>query len=294
MNRTSIVRVFGMATIPFEELGHFRRIEADLGAGLRGRFIVDTGIGMSVISPSLAQRWGLAPSGKTYVGQRMSGQSIEVPLADLPGFSIGAEVIAPTEAGVFDLGSDGDVDGILGLDVLGALPLTIDPARKSLVLGDELRDAQDVVVPVRVHRDGPAVDMWVDLILPDGTLVEVEIDTGSAATILNDTMLAACGAAGTEPIRVLEGVDETGHSYVRRFIELRESLHLAADPRAIQQAPTVMFQDIAIPGLIGTDFLDQWVQTYDTRDGTLRLRPIDDSTISTAQHPSLESVPANP
>lgn len=40
-------------------------------------------------------------------------------------------------------------------------------------------------------------------------------------------------------------------------------MHLLGASETVQQGPRVMFQDIVLDGLVGTDYLDRFVTTYD-------------------------------
>jgi Aspartyl protease len=59
--------------VPFEYLAHFTTVPVTLG-NITTRFIFDTGIGVNLISESLAARVGCEPDGSSYTGRRMSGQ----------------------------------------------------------------------------------------------------------------------------------------------------------------------------------------------------------------------------
>lgn len=262
--------------ISFNRVGHFLRISVGLADGVTGRFLVDTGIGITVVHPSLADRLGLSSAGRDYLAHRMSGQEVRVPLLRAPRMDIAGEVVAGSVVGVGDFGNpDGEngFDGILGLDLLGEGPLTVDPFASVIRLGAPSPDPEtSTVVPVRVNRDGPAVDMHTELRLPDGRVIEVEVDTGSGATILDTRFMAACRVDGhEEDARTEEGTDETAHRFVRRFVSIPGALALPSAPATAHEQPTIMFQDIELEGLIGTDFLDRFVQTYDTRNSTITL-----------------------
>ena len=70
--------------IPFDRIGHFVRIALGLSDSVSGRFLVDTGIGITVVHPSLVDRAGLQSTGQDYVGRRMSGQEVRIPLVRAP------------------------------------------------------------------------------------------------------------------------------------------------------------------------------------------------------------------
>lgn len=275
-----------MIEIPCDRVGHFVRIPVGLPDGSSARFLVDTGIGITVVSTAFMRRLGLSPSGRSFTGHRMSGQAVEVPLVELPSLELrslspaagsGGFAVVSGVAGVADLGATdgpGGFDGILGLDMLGELVLTVDPFRSLIGVGGPpaVSGQAKVEVPVRLHREGPAIDIRADLRLPDDTVIEVEVDTGSAATILADRWMGACAVEGSErSTRTEEGADETGHHYVRRFIPIEGAIAIAGAPQTELREPTVMFQEILLDGLVGTDFLDRYVQTYDTTRGVMTL-----------------------
>jgi hypothetical protein len=97
--------------------------------------------------------------------------------------------VAGLRAGRIDVSrADGEdfFDGILGLDAFADTTLTVDPASRQIVIGDEQADGLgDLVVPVDVDRDGPAVSMFAGVSLPSGRVVRAEVDTGSRALILD-------------------------------------------------------------------------------------------------------------
>jgi predicted aspartyl protease len=264
-----------MIEIPFDRVGHLVRIAGELPGGRPARFLVDTGIGISLVHPSVVDRAGLQLTGEEFTGRRMSGQEVRSPLAALPVLRIGDHTVTESVVAVAALGAvDGahGFDGILGLDLLGELPLTVDPFAQVIRLGVPAADER-TVVPVRVQRDGRSVELHAELRLPDGQVVDVEIDTGSGATILDSRYLEACSVDLTaDGVRTVEGMDETGHQFVRHFVRIPGPLSLDAAPDATRhEQPTVMFQDLGLDGLIGTDFLDRFVQTYDTGKATLSL-----------------------
>jgi hypothetical protein len=117
------------------------------------------------------------------------------------------------------------------------------------------------------------VDWSVDLVLPSGRTVRVEVDTGSAALILDTAYLADFGLrVDDQAVEVTTGTDETGFEWTRRWAQVAGSVHLAGAPETAMEGPRVMFQDIVLDGLVGTDFLDRFVTTYDLARGRLVLR----------------------
>jgi predicted aspartyl protease len=72
-----------MSTVPFDRVAHLVRVPVRLGGdGLH--FLVDTGIGVTVVSERLARRTDVDRLDESFAGRRMSGQLVEAPLVRLP------------------------------------------------------------------------------------------------------------------------------------------------------------------------------------------------------------------
>ncbi|MGA8247015.1 MAG: retropepsin-like aspartic protease [Nocardioides sp.] len=262
-------------TLSYEPVDHFVRVAATLG-GRPGRFLVDSGIGLTVVATSTAESVGAVALERTFTGRRMSGQEVSVPLVRLPVLEVAGLAFRDHLAGVVDLGpTDGDrgFDGVLGLDLFVDLALTVDPDARTVTLAEAAPDGLDV--PVEVERDGPSVATYTRLVLPSGRVVRVEVDTGSGSLILDDVLMSDCDvepeAAG---IDVRTGTDETGHEYVRRFVTIAGSVQIDGVPATAQARPRVQFQRIRYDGLVGTDFLNRFRQTFDVRGSRLVLEPL--------------------
>lgn len=205
----------------------------------------------------------------------MSGQEITAPLAHLPSLTIGGHVVENAVVGVFDLGpthGESGFDGILGLDLLHEIVVRVDPSTRSLLLQPNLALASgDIEIPIRVHRVGPSVTLFARLRLPSGRAAEVEIDTGSGCLILDSGFMADCGVATEDVNETLRGTDETGHCYSRTFAATRGVVRFADAPAAGQQDPRRMFQRIVHDGLLGSEFLDRFVYSFDVRGSRLVL-----------------------
>ena len=71
-----------------------------------------------------------------------------------------------------------------------------------------------------------------------------------------------------------EGVDETGHAYVRYDARLPGAVHLAAAPETAQVGPRVIFQEIVHDGLVGADFLYRYRFSFDLAGERMVLGPL--------------------
>lgn len=257
-----------------DRVGHFTRIPVTVGKN-PCRFLFDTGIGVNIVSPRLAERLGLASVGGTFAGQRMSGQWVEAQLVYLPPVTVGDRVLLDQVAGVVDLGpeeGDGGFSGILGLSAFDGVPVTVDPGSSTLALGDP--GPADIRVPLEVRRHGPSTDAYAELVLPGGQTICAEVDTGSGCLILDVAYLDRGDVSTLGQLETAEGVDETGFAWVRRIGRLKGDIQLAAVWQSRQADPRVLFQDIIHDGLIGAEYLDRFRYTVDVRGQQLLLMPL--------------------
>jgi len=250
--------------VPFERIAHLVVVPVELN-GVEARFVVDSGIGFTIVRDTFD---GCLPSGETFTGERMSGQEVTVPLGVAPSLRFGELARLGVEVGLLDMGGFPDelaeVDGFLSLAFFAETPFTVDYPRGRVVVG---APAEGVALRCRVERDGPAVAMHLPLTLPDGREIEVEVDMGSDALILDERFLEL--AAGE--LRRVDGTDETGHRYTRRFARLPGRIHPTAAPQLAQDDPDAMFQAIIYDGLLGTGYLQRFAVTFDVAAETIRL-----------------------
>jgi hypothetical protein len=263
-------------TVPLERYAHLVQLRAGL-AGDEQTFLVDTGIGVTVVSSALAARADVEPLGATYAGRRMSGQVVEAPLVRLPRLAVGDHEVEGHVAAVADLGAD--FDGILGPAYFGDRVVTTDVAAGTFTVHEPGARVDGLEVPLEVHLDEhphvQSADPFVELVLPSGRTVLVEVDTGSDRLILDTRYLAECGLSVTdERVSTRKGVDETGFAYTRHDATLPGAVHLAAAPATAQDSPRVMFQEIVHDGLVGSEFLYRYRFSFDLAGERLVLGPL--------------------
>jgi hypothetical protein len=261
-----------MDSVAFDKVAHLVRVPVRLGDD-ELHFLVDTGIGVTVVNERLSTRPDVEVLAETYAGRRMSGQLVEAPLVRLPTLAVGGYAVDGQVAASVDLG-DG-FDGILGPAYFADRIVTTDPAAGTFTIHDDDEPVDGVEVPVEIHRDGPSVDPFVELVLPSGRTVLVEVDTGSDRLILDSGFMAECGLEpGGAGVSTREGVDETGHPYVRHDATLAGAVHLKAAPETVQDSPTVIFQEIIHDGLLGSEYLYRYRFSFDLAGARLLLAPL--------------------
>jgi hypothetical protein len=174
--------------------------------------------------------------------------------------------------GLFDLTAWAGLEGIEGLISLTAFrttPVTVDYPVGTLIVEDEAsltaRADHGQPVSIDVERDGPySTDIFLALDLPRGPLIKVSVDTGSDSLTLNAALAEQAGIGLHAPTtRKHDGRDETGNQFTRYFATLAGDISLTGAPSFRQPNPEVMLQEIIYDGLIGDQFLRNFVTTYD-------------------------------
>ncbi|MFN8550766.1 MAG: hypothetical protein U0103_04695 [Candidatus Obscuribacterales bacterium] len=83
----------------------------------------------------------------------------------------------------------------------------------------------------------------VTVVLKRRSYARVEVDTGSGALILDERYMRELGVfKDSMDVKKVEGIDETGHSYVRYFTKLPEDVFLAQSRLFTQKKPKVQFR----------------------------------------------------
>jgi hypothetical protein len=240
-------------------------------AGAEARFVFDTGIGVTLISQSLADRVGCRPDGSVFTGRRMSGHPVTIPMGPLNSLAAGERQWCDMPVGILDMqamaGLDG-IDGFVSLTCFRDTAVTVDYPAGCFVMEDPAsladRAAAGTPVSVEVRRDGWSTDLMLGIDLPGGRAVMVEVDTGSDVLILNSALAGDAGANLEDAaVRKVEGTDETGHRFVRYFTTLPGDISVAGAPQFTMTTPHVMFQEIIHDGLAGDKFLRNFITTYD-------------------------------
>jgi hypothetical protein len=267
-----------LAAVPFDYLHHLVTVPVTINGSVESRFVLDSGIGLTLVSASLADTVGCEPTGVTFSGRRMSGQKVDVPLAAPLTVACGELERRDDRIGILDLSGFppelAAIGGFLSLAYFDNTPFTVD-YRNGVVgfetpqtLAERVRAGR--TIDVRVERDGPSVSVHMPLTLPGGWSVEVEVDMGSGELILDERLAAELGITLDDPgVRRVDGTDETGHVYTRSFTALAGAIHPTGAPELAQQDPAVMFQRIIYDGLVGDDFLRRFAVTFDVAGGRM-------------------------
>lgn len=263
--------------VRFEVIGgHFLSLPVRVAGATQARFLFDTGIGLTVLTPELARAVKCVAGHDVHTGRRMSGQEVTLPLARLSELAVGSRSWRNVPVGIFDFlparpalpAEFSSVGGILSPGAFDGAPFTLDGPGRCLVLEDPgslvERRARGRALPLRAVREGPSLGLFVDLDLPGPRRAAVEVDTGSGGVILDTRFMVGLGLSpGAPGVRTVEGSDETGHPYVRHFVEDAGPFRLSGAPAATFRRSPAMFQRIIHDGLVGTTFLLPFTLTFD-------------------------------
>ena len=235
-------------------------------AGQTSGFILDTGGGISVVSPALAEAAGCEPWGQI-TGFRLTGERLTMPRCDGLALNVdGVSLVSPS-AGLFDLSpllppDAPRIDGLIALDSLQAQPFTLELGAGRLTFETPASLARRiggaVEVPIRFHRQagGASLTVMARVMTPRGALW-MQLDSGSDAPIL----LARTSA---EPL----GLDpEVARQPLRLSIA-------GARTGVIEAEVDARVRDMIIDGNIGLPVMRDWIMTFDLKAEKLWITPV--------------------
>ena len=254
-------------TVPLGDLlGVLRTVQVRVGEQ-DATMILDTGGGVTVITPELAGRIGCTPWGQLS-GFRLSGERLTMTRCDGVVLGVGETVLGSRDLGVFDLASllppqAPKMDGILSLDTLAATPFTLElgAARMTLESPESLaaRTAGAVEIPVRFHRQAGGASLTVMARVPtDSGDLWMQLDAGSDAALLIPPSSAT--ALGLDPTQARQPSTLT---------------LTGADGGEISHAVDLRVRDMIIDGNIGIPVMKDWIMTFDLAQGRLWVRPVE-------------------
>ena len=173
----------GITRIPFDLVSNHIYVDGSID-GRKARFLVDTG-GVNLLTPAAAERFGLAGKGKL-AARGVGDQMVDMALAQAKEVRVGEAVLADPVFYVIDLGPLPKVegvpaDGLVGYEMFRRFGVTLDYARRELVLSDPSRfvpPAGAHVVPFQLADRIPIVHGTLD-----GLPLRISIDTGSRVSL---------------------------------------------------------------------------------------------------------------
>lgn len=242
-------------------------------------FIVDTG-GHNILSSAVATSLGLTLEGHESTGgaggARVDSSRSMVSSVDIGGATLVNQpfLVLPLPYPAIERGSEDPIAGILGLQLFERATVTIDYAKRRLVI-DPIGSAPDDApesLPIAFIDDTPLVKAALD-----GHAGLFFIDTGNAST----TMLHTPWAQAQLDVDALKqgerGVAMGIGGLIPRWTTQGHTLsvgdfELAGLPVSYAESTSGAFASRATAGNIGTDVLANFAVTFDYQGGRMFLR----------------------
>src|SRR5262245_36246005 len=126
-----------MVEVSFEYVQHLVTVPVTVN-DVETRFVLDSGLGLTLVSTQLARAAGCVPTGETFTGRRMSGQDVTLPLATASSISFGGIEVLEVDFGVLDMSPFSEdlagIGGFLSLAWFAKRPFTVDYRRRAIVV----------------------------------------------------------------------------------------------------------------------------------------------------------------
>lgn len=172
--------------VPMEVLPSGHLVVRATVNGVEGRFLLDTGAGLPVLTQAFIRRVrGLQPQDGRFTGFRAIGERIDVPLYTARTLAVGRLVTTGLSLGMY-AGELGGFDGLLSLTVFRHQPFTLDYGRHALVLETAASLAQrrqaGRAVALRLNDVyGQALDMAAYFRVNEKLTLLLVLDSGTPA-----------------------------------------------------------------------------------------------------------------
>ncbi len=255
---------------------HFILVPVKINGSIAAKFVLDTGIGVNLISTTLCKRINCETKG-SHTGKRMSGQELTLPISEVSELSFGDVRKKKVPVGIFDMEQlmpGSGVDGFLSIGFFNDTAFTVNYQKQTISIETdstlERIRASGSTIAVHVDEKGVSTSIHLPLILPNGTKISTEVDTGSQALILHEKYMPLLGVKkDAKDVRHKQGKDETGHVFDRYFTTLSGAVHLPDHPTMKVEAINTMFQKIIYDGLVGHFFLKEFTVTYNLKQSEM-------------------------
>lgn len=247
-------------------MGRLRSIKVKTAGGEEGLFTVDTGGGVTVVSPEFARKLGCEPWGRL-TGFRLSGERLGMPRCDKARLTLapGVTVTAPA-AGVLDLqpflppGAP-KVDGSLALDALKGQVFTLELGAGRLTFETpeslKVRIQNATAVPLHTARQAGGFSFGVLVPVPTAKgELWMALDSGGGPPVLVGDHIAK--ELGLDPAS-----DKGMQPYA---LEVAGAAPVKVETRAL-------VRDMIMDGNIGMPVLVKWTLTFDLANDRLWIAP---------------------
>jgi hypothetical protein len=246
----------------YQDNPNFLTVRASVN-GHERTFAFDSGEGVSMISPELAQAIGCKPWGQV-TGIRMNGERIDAPHCDDITFDVAGQHLAAPSVIVFDLmkffkPGEPRLDGSLGFDLFAGRAITFEFSGRSIVLESPAslatRVAHGTEVPIRIVRDAEGLALTVDVGVPTPEgMAWMELDSGGGNSIIIGKHIASLFKLDPEA----KGMQQVSFTLAGKIPVT---------------APARVMDHMIMDGNINVPFLRNWDVTLDFATGRAWVAP---------------------
>jgi predicted aspartyl protease len=243
--------------------------------GFPAILLLDTGAEHSLLDRKFAQRLGLHPVAEASLQRPYSSEKTEIVLVtDLDIQSVhGSDLKVMTDDLAASSGALGvHIDGVLGNDFLCKFTVTLDYSAGSVTF-----DHMPVLhrgVPTKLHRIGNRYFVHLNF---DGVSLIFLLDTGTNFSALSNSGWSRLNES-KRTLSVINGIRSSGTTATSRLVCIHQLTIGGASyenlPMRVQPPTSVgFFANAGVDGLLGSDFLKQFVVSLDLANDALYLSP---------------------
>ncbi len=260
--------------IPFETVQNHIMVRAVLNQQEYATLLLDTGAGQTFVTPDTAQRLGLSPAADTPTRTTtvVGGRQVEVPIVRLATLAIGNARRDNVLVGVLESFPHAPLfDGILGGSFLEHFTITLDYLGSRLWLAPRGTPFTSPTVPKAMTIGSHAIPLklansylLVSAVLNHTESVLLLLDTGASHTLMTPRVAQRLGVEVTAntPRRTMMAAD--GQRQEVPVVQLATLTVGHATVERLAVAISELFpHPAAVDGLLGMDFLGQFIVTLD-------------------------------
>jgi clan AA aspartic protease (TIGR02281 family) len=264
----------GTNPIPFETVQNHIMVRAMLNQQEYATLLLDTGAGQTFVTPDTAQRLGLSPAADTptRTTTMVGGRQVEVPMVRLATLAIGNARRDNLPVGVLASFPQAPFfDGILGGSFLEHFTLTLDYAGSRLWLVPRGTPFMPPMVPKTTVTGSRAIPLklassylLVSAVLNHTESVLLLLDTGASHTLMTPQVAQRLGIdiTASTPRRTMTVADGQ-----RQEVPVVQLTALTVGHAMVERLPVAISElfphPSAVDGLLGMDFLGQFIVTLD-------------------------------
>ncbi|EHQ25056.1 retropepsin-like aspartic protease [Mucilaginibacter paludis] len=267
--------------IPFEMLqsGHIL-VKAKID-GVEGRFIFDTGAGLTVFTKVFFNKLKHTVSSGSYTGFRATGERVDADLFRVKGVQLGGFQKEEEEVSWLDFNL-GDIDGILSLKLLESQPFTIDFNKKVIVLESKQtlsaikKIAKPMPVQLEQSRDR-SLTIFSYFKINDTLTLQLSMDSGAGKDVfrINSKYLKQLNVDVNDTVRVkrIAKKSEVDTKYVSTIYLTKLNKLASAHDAAISTSnfPVQFVDGLIYDGIIWINWLGSKI-TFDLQDKLLLVQ----------------------